>query len=76
MFYLFLFDKAFLLLYADNTSSGLIISSQMMGYTVVKFLGGTLADIVDSGLTFSMCLMMSAFCTMGVTGKTILTFFT
>ncbi|CAG5133327.1 unnamed protein product, partial [Candidula unifasciata] len=37
----------------------LILSSQQLGYTFVKFIGGTLADILDPGLTFVTCLLLT-----------------
>ncbi|KAH9491387.1 hypothetical protein Btru_052293 [Bulinus truncatus] len=42
-----------------NTDLGLIISSQQMGYTFIKFIGGTLADLLDPGLTFTTCLILT-----------------
>ncbi|BFZ05046.1 hypothetical protein BsWGS_08085 [Bradybaena similaris] len=44
-----------------DSDLGLILSSQQLGYTFVKFIGGTLADLLDPGLTFVTCLLLTGF---------------
>ncbi|XP_013065609.2 glucose-6-phosphate exchanger SLC37A4-like [Biomphalaria glabrata] len=43
----------------SNTDLGVIISSQQLGYTFIKFIGGTLADLLDPGITFTACLILT-----------------
>lgn len=53
--------------------SGLILSSQQLGYTFVKFIGGTLADILDPGVTFTACLLLTGFTCAAFTGNDVMT---
>ena len=49
------------------------MSSQQTGYMVIKFLGGTLVDVVDPSLIFTVSLLLAGIAGAAFTGMRDLT---
>ncbi|XP_005110355.2 glucose-6-phosphate exchanger SLC37A4 [Aplysia californica] len=58
-----------------NSDIGLMLSSQMTGYMVVKFLGGTLVDVLDPGLTLSVSLCLAGLAAAAFTAQSSVVLF-
>ncbi|XP_059174176.1 glucose-6-phosphate exchanger SLC37A4-like [Physella acuta] len=58
-----------------NSDLGLIVSSQQLGYTFIKFVGGALADILNPGLTFTACLLLTGLTCAAFTAVSSVTYF-
>jgi len=48
--------------------SGLVSSSQNLAYTISKFCGGVLSDVVNAKLLFVISLFFCGLCTVSMTG--------